>query len=348
VLFNSYYNGVGAQFPRPERGVITRPGIDEIAEYRRDVDRRVLDLLSSHSDPAERRRIETIVELGLHHEQQHQELLLMDIKHVLSRNPLRPTYRQGRPSVASPVGPIGWLDIEAATIEIGHTGAGFCFDNELPRHRHVLAPFVLADRLTTNGEWLAFIDDGGYLRPELWLSDGWNAVRQHGWEAPLYWERDGADWVVHTLHGTRTVVPSQPVAHVSLFEADAYARWADARLPTEQEWEHAVSTVAVEQPPAFDPECLQPRPATESTTPTMRQAFGTCWQWTASAYLGYPGFRIPEGAVGEYNGKFMSGQMVLRGSSALTPNGHARPTYRNFFPPAARWPMTGVRLARDR
>ncbi|MGE0139478.1 MAG: ergothioneine biosynthesis protein EgtB [Ilumatobacteraceae bacterium] len=348
VLFNSYYNGIGAQYPRPERGAITRPGIDEITGYRHDVDRRVLDVMADSSDATARRSIEAIVELGLHHEQQHQELLLMDIKHVLSRNPLRPTYRIGRPPTRSTVDPISWLDLETATAEVGHTGDGFCFDNELPRHRHVLAPFALADRLTTNGEWLAFIDDGGYRRPELWLSDGWDTVRRSGWEAPLYWERDGAGWIVHTLHGTQPLEPSEPVAHVSHFEADAYARWAGARLPTEQEWEHAVTTLAVEPSPAFDVERLHPRLATESSAATIRQAFGVCWQWTASAYLGYPGFRIPAGAVGEYNGKFMSGQMVLRGSSALTPGGHARPTYRNFFPPAARWPMTGVRLARDR
>ncbi|GIU89791.1 MAG: hypothetical protein KatS3mg010_0890 [Acidimicrobiia bacterium] len=281
------------------------------------------------------------------HEQQHQELLLTDIKHVLSRNPLRPAYLPGRPPEAQPVEPLRWFHFGAATVGIGHAGGGFCFDNELPRHRHTLTPFAIADRLVTCGEWSAFVGDGGYRRPELWLSDGWDAVSRERWEAPLYWEQDGDGWLVHTLHGTRALEPSEPVTHVSFFEADAYARWAGCRLPTEQEWEHAVMHSASEAPPGPRTDRLHPQPPVPRAAPTIRQVFGACWQWTASAHLGYPGYRPAPGAIGEYNGKFMSGQMVLRGSSALTPDGHARATYRNFFPPDARWPMTGVRLARD-
>jgi ergothioneine biosynthesis protein EgtB len=346
VLFNSYYNGVGEQYARPDRGVITRPGIAEVAAYRRSIDSRVAEVLAV--GPPE---MHALVELGLHHEQQHQELLLMDIKHVLSRHPGGPVYRTSPPDSPAtdqvPSADPQWVTVEGGLVEVGYSGGGFSFDNERPRHRYHLEQYALADRLVTAGEWQAFIDDGGYRRPELWLSDGWYAVRQNGWDAPLYWRDDGDRWCVHTLHGTRPVTDSEPVSHVSYFEADAYARWAGARLPNEAEWEHAATSTR-SAGRGFDVDRLHPQPAAPSSmaaTAELRQLFGECWQWTSSAYLAYPGFTPAAGAVGEYNGKFMSGQMVLRGSAALTPDGHTRGTYRNFFPPSARWPMTGVRLA---
>lgn len=270
----------------------------------------------------------------------------MDIKHVLSLNPLRPAYR--RTSVDHDAGtrPLGWVALDGGLVEVGHTGDGFCFDNELPRHRVHLEPFRLADRLVTAGEWCAFIADGGYRRCDLWLSDGWYAVQGDGWQAPLYWLHDDASptgWSLHTLGGTRPVIDGEPVCHVSFYEAEAYARWAGARLPTEAEWEHVAATY--EPSPTFDLDRLHPSAADTGSHAELRQLYGQCWQWTASAYLPYPGFAPAEGAVGEYNGKFMSGQMVLRGSCAFTPPGHARVSYRNFFPPHARWPLTGVRLA---
>lgn len=266
----------------------------------------------------------------------------MDIKHVLSINPRRPVYADDvvDPDAASV--PLTWSEVDpAGIVEIGFGGDGFCYDNELPRHRALLEPYRLANRLVTAGEWIEFLADGGYQRPELWLSDGWYTVRREGWEAPLYWIRDGDGWLVHTLGGTRPVVAAEPVCHVSHYEADAYARWCGARLPTELEWEHAVAVAGVVDGRPFSPDALQPKPS----GPGLDQLFGECWQWTASAYLPYPGFQPAPGAVGEYNGKFMSGQMVLRGSSAYTPPGHHRVTYRNFFPAAARWMLAGVRLA---
>jgi len=334
MLFNSYYEAVGPQYPRPERGVITRPGIDEIAAYRHAVDHRVEALLDTCDDHERARALAEIVTIGLHHEQQHQELLLMDIKHVLSLNPLEPEYHPGAESLSHITVAAGWAEISGGVVDVGHDGAGFAFDNELPRHRAYLEPFELSTRLVTTGEWCDFIADGGYERPELWLSDGWARVNDEGWDAPLYWRHDSShpsessapgSWRVHTLAGTRPVSHDEPVTHVSHYEADAFARWAGARLPTEFEWEHAATTAAAD----------------------LSQLHGTCWQWTSSAYLPYPGFEPAAGAVGEYNGKFMSGQMVLRGSSSLTPPDHARTTYRNFFPPGARWAMSGVRLARS-
>ncbi len=320
-LFNSYYEAVGPRYPRPDRGVITRPGAAEIGEYRRIVDDRMNTLLSSrHADDPE---LTSLLELGLHHEQQHQELLLMDIKHVLSLNPLRPAYRRAAPADPHPASSIEWIDVDGGLTGIGHDGAGFAYDNESPRHAVYLEPYCVASRLVTCGEWFDFIADDGYARPDLWLSDGWDHVSSNGWEAPLYWHRDGSDWLAHTLQGTVAVDPASPVEHVSFYEAEAFARWSGARLPTEAEWEHAVTEHAGR----------------------LIQRDDSCWQWTASAYLPYPGFEPAAGAVGEYNGKFMSGQMVLRGGSTLTSPGHTRPTYRNFFPPSARWPMTGLRLA---
>jgi ergothioneine biosynthesis protein EgtB len=346
TLFNSYYEGVGPQFARSERGLLSRPGAEEIGKYRAHVDAGVESLLEELGDRAGPTLL-GLIELGVHHEQQHQELLLMDIKHVLSINPQRPVFVADHLDVPSDeVAPLAWTAFDPPTVvEVGAVPEGFRFDNELPRHRVCLEPFRLANRLATAGEWVEFIDDGGYERPELWLSDGWHTVRRDGWHAPLYWQRDGDDWLVHTLGGTRPVRASEPVCHVSHYEADAFARWAGARLPTEFEWEYAMATVGADPTSArdFDPDRLQPNPADDAAS--MTQVFGECWQWTSSAYLPYPGFEPAPGAVGEYNGKFMSGQIVLRGSSSYTPPGHARLTYRNFFPPHSRWMVSGVRLA---
>ncbi|MDF9714944.1 ergothioneine biosynthesis protein EgtB [Nocardioides sp. ChNu-153] len=349
-LFNSYYESLGPRYSRPDRGLVTRPGAHEVGAFRRNVDERVRAVLAD-ADEGTLRRLLPTVELGFHHEQQHQELLLMDIKHVLSRNPMEPVYAGAPgPLAAADPGPMGWVDVEGGLVEVGHTGDGFCFDNELPRHRQWLEPYRLADRLVTNGEWMAFMADDGYARHELWLSDGWGRVKAEGWRAPFYWtERDGA-WFEHTLHGTRPVDPTLPVAHVSFYEADAFASWAGARLPSEAEWEHAVVTDGQAEVVAgnlADTATWHPRPAAPAAAggPRLRQVHGDCWEWTSSAYHAYPGFHPPEGAIGEYNGKFMSNQMVLRGGCALTPPGHARTTYRNFFPHASRWALSGVRLA---
>jgi ergothioneine biosynthesis protein EgtB len=316
-LFNSYYEAVGPRHGRADRGQLSRPGITEIAAYRRYVDTAMADAIGRLDV-----RARELVRLGLHHEQQHQELLLMDIKHVLSRNPLRPPYRSTERARREHRRDV-WRGSTGGVVEIGHDGHGFAFDNESPRHRVFLEPYALADRPVTCGDWLAFMDDDGYRRPELWLSDGWAAVQAEPWDAPLYWERDGGGWQVFTLSGMQAVDPDAPVCHISYYEADAYAHWAGARLPTEAEWEAAACSA--------DGSDLS----------------ADVWQWTASAYLPYPGFRVAAGAVGEYNGKFMVNQHVLRGGCAATPPGHLRPTYRNFFAPSARWAFSGARLARD-
>jgi ergothioneine biosynthesis protein EgtB len=340
-LFNSYYEAVGPRHPRPERGVVTRPGVAEVTAYRRHVDLAMAELLDARPSAG----VHAIVELGLHHEQQHQELALMDIKHVLSRNVLDPVYRASG-AVGPSCSPFAWHEHPGGLVEIGADEAGFAFDNERPRHPVHLRPFALGSRPVTAGEVRAFIADDGYRRPELWLSDGWATATAEGWEAPLYWREDGPDeWSVFTLSGRRPLHPDEPVCHLSYYEADAYARWAGARLPTEAEWE----AVASDRPVAggmLDLEVLHPRPAGPRAG-GVTQLYGDVWEWTSSAYLAYPGYRPPAGAVGEYNGKFMVNQHVLRGGGCLTPAGHVRPTYRNFFPPSARWAMSGLRLARD-
>jgi ergothioneine biosynthesis protein EgtB len=341
VLFNSYYVQVGARHPRPERGLVSRPGLAEVLAYRAHVDAAVGRWLESHA-PAPAAL--DLVELGLHHEQQHQELILTDLKHLFSRNPTHPVYRESRHPAAGQPCPLQWVAFPAGVQEIGCGETGFCFDNERPRHRVSLRAFQLGSRLVTNAEYLGFMLDGGYARPELWLSDGWDTCRAQGWVAPGYWERDGDRWSAFTLGGMRAVDPAEPVCHVSFYEADAYARWAGARLPTEAEWE----TLAAHEPVAgnfVESGLLHPQPAAGNAR--LLQLFGDVWEWTGSAYLGYPGYRPAAGAVGEYNGKFMVNQFVLRGGSCATPRSHVRATYRNFFPPPARWQFTGIRLARD-
>jgi len=340
VLFNSYYQTVGRQHPRPQRGLLSRPTLDEVLAYRAHVDAHMLSLLET------RRDVDTdVVMLGLQHEQQHQELILTDAKHMLSCNPLRPAYRDGPHAPRVESTPLGWQPFAAGIQWIGHDGRGFCFDNEQPRHRVFVEAFELAPRPVTNEEFLAFIDDGGYERPELWLSDGWSTVQARGWRAPLYWERRDGVWYVMTLAGLRTLRVDEPVCHVSLYEADAFARWAGARLPREAEWEVAAAGVNVDGN-FVESGWLHPAPV-GTGAPVVGQLFGDVWEWTQSAYSPYPGYQPPAGALGEYNGKFMCSQLVLRGGSCATPRDHVRATYRNFFPPDARWQFSGIRLARD-
>jgi ergothioneine biosynthesis protein EgtB len=352
VLFNSYYEGVGERFPRPQRGLITRPTLIEVKCFRADVDRRMLAVLAARGDDVE---LQQLVTLGLHHEQQHQELLLTDIKHALSMNPVARAYAQRWPLRAVKPQPLQWLRCEGGLFELGHDPAqdgAFCFDNETPRHRAYTADFEIASRPVSNGDWLAFIADGGYRRPELWLSLGWDWVRSGEREAPFYWRRiEGSErWEHHTLQGRVELDPNTPVCHLSYFEADACARWAGARLPTEGEWELAARRFGC-APQAQDNfsehGAFHPLPAAEATVGTPRQMFGDVWEWTQSSYSAYPGYKPLPGAVGEYNGKFMCQQYVLRGGSCATPTGHVRASYRNFFPPEAQWQFTGVRLARD-
>ncbi len=326
VLFNSYYHGVGDRHPRPQRGLLTRPSLQEILVYREQVDARMRALLADHSENAP---WHALVTLGLQHEQQHQELLLTDIKHLLSCNPLGPAYQDQPVTQTSTATPLIWQAFQGGLHEIGHEGPGFAFDNESPRHRVYLAPYELATRLVTNADFAAFIDAGGYESASHWLAEGWDWRLALGVNHPLYWQRStGGAWDEFTLAGRQPLDAAHPALHLSYYEADAYARWADARLPSEAEWEHAVWTCAREDL-------------------AKHQWFGLAWQWTQSSYAPYPGFRPAAGAVGEYNGKFMVNQYVLRGSSVATPAGHERLSYRNFFPATARWQFTGLRLARD-
>ena len=352
-LFNSYYEQVGSRHPRAERGVISRPTVAEVGDYRRHVDAAMETLITTVTDDVFE-RIEGIIEVGCHHEQQHQELMLMDIKHVLSCNPLDPRYATRAPSSRGHAThddrptETAFTTFEGGLVDIGSTGDSFAFDNETPRHTVLLAPYRIANRVVTAGEWRAFIDDGGYSKPELWLSDGWATVQSQGWTAPLYWHFDG-EWTMFTLEGRRPVVDSEPVVHVSHYEADAFARWAGARLPTEFEWEHAATSALSSRAsrPADRDVHLHPTGAPADGIDELVQLDADVWQWTSSAYLPYPRFEPAAGALGEYNGKFMSNQMVLRGGACITPPGHVRATYRNFFPPGARWAFSGLRLATD-
>ena len=338
-LFNSYYETVGQRHPRPQRGMLSRPTVAEVYQYRAYVDE-AMQLLFSQFDHA---ALESLIQLGLHHEQQHQELLLTDIKHILAVNPLRPAYRLDLPSIAQPVeAKEHWLDYPGGLSLLGHEGESFAFDNELPRHSVYLQDYWLAARLVTNGEYLEFMQAGGYEQAEHWLAEGWAIVQAEGWRSPLYWEQNENEWQVMTLAGMRSVNLSEPVCHVSYYEADAYARWVGQRLPTEAEWEIAAQVPL--QGNFLDSGYLHPMPATGSTRPD--QLFGDVWEWTQSAYLPYPGFQTAPGAVGEYNGKFMCNQMVLRGGSCVTSHSHVRSSYRNFFPPATRWQFSGIRLAK--
>ena len=359
MLFNSYYNDVGKRHPRPQRGLLTRPSLSEVMEYRRNVNARMLDLLSKVSAAPTMREL---VELGLHHEQQHQELMLTDLKHLLAQNPLMPAYVRQSAAPSRQTLPLDWLAYHAGIAEIGHAGSGFCFDNELPRHRQFVESFQLASRLVSNGEYLAFVNDGGYASPALWLSEGWDWLQANRITQPLYWYAPGVDangangaidgtggtdgerakssgWQEFTLHGLCPLDLHAPVSHLSYFEADAYARWAGARLPTEAEWEVAANG---HHEPAV--EAMHPQAARQGG---LTQMFGACWQWTSSSYAPYPGFAPAAGALGEYNGKFMVNQYVLRGASCATPAGHVRSTYRNFFPVNTRWQFSGIRLARS-
>jgi ergothioneine biosynthesis protein EgtB len=335
-LFNSYYEAEGPRHARPKRGMLTRPSLDEVRAYRAHVDAALVDVL-----PTLEAEARALVELGCHHEQQHQELLLTDMLHLFAQNPLRPAVWASDPSPPLSLVPseLGWAEHEGGVVEIGHAGSGFAFDCEGPGHQVLLTPYALADRPVMNGEWIAFIEDGGYRDPRWWLSDGWAWVQREGIEAPLYWERDGGGWASFGLDGMKPVDPAAPVTHISFYEADAYAAYVGARLPTEAEWENAAA--------GLDPSEGQFLDVAGPVQPRGHGLFGSVWEWTGSAYRPYPGFRPAKGAVGEYNGKFMSGQFVLRGGSCATPRGHARASYRNFFYPHQRWQFTGVRLARD-
>jgi ergothioneine biosynthesis protein EgtB len=347
-LFNSYYNAAGKMHPRPQRGLISRPTLAETFAYRSYVDNLMCELIDQAND-TQMEALARLVVLGVNHEQQHQELMLTDIKHVFSMNPLHPIYRErakAAPCVSEPDAPRPlWNKYKGGIFNIGHEGDSFHFDNECPRHEVLLRPFALANTLVTNGDYMAFIDDKGYERPEFWLSLGWMAVNERNWRAPLYWEKQGNTWWSHTLSGFRPVEENEPVCHLSYFEADAYARWVGARLPTEVEWETASAAVPVEGH-YVEAGYYHPAPAPAAGY-ALQQMFGDLWQWTQSAYAAYPGFMPVTGALGEYNGKFMCNQYVLRGASCATAKSHARRTYRNFFPPDARWQFSGLRLAKD-
>ena len=341
VLFNSYYNAVGERHPRPQRGLLTRPSLDAVLAYRSHVDTAMLELLDRSRAPGE------LVELGLQHEQQHQELIVTDVKHLLSCNPARPAYLPAWPLTSVVARRTDWISHPGGIVEVGAPDVGFAFDNETPRHRALLHPFAIASHPVSHGEFAAFIADGGYRRPELWLSLGWDTATAQHWEAPLYWERCDGEWQTYTLRGMAKLDPAAPVTHVSYFEADAFARWAGARLPTEFEWEAVAAGQAIDgnfvESGALHP--LAPRELELPGRPS--QMFGDVWEWTQSSYAPYPGFRPAAGAIGEYNGKFMCNQYVLRGGSCATPRSHVRASYRNFFPPEARWQFSGLRLARD-
>jgi ergothioneine biosynthesis protein EgtB len=339
--FNSYYESVGPRHPRPKRGLLTRPSAQEVRDYRAHVDAALARLCDAPLTP----EAAALIELGINHEQQHQELLLTDILSLFDSGPLKPAYREADPGVgAGDAATLGWVSFDGGIVAVGHDGAGFAYDNEGPRHQQLIRPFKLADRGVTNAEWLAFIQDGGYATATLWLADGWNIVRGQEWNVPLYVEQADGGMMQMSLLGFRPVDPAAPVTHISYYEADAFARWAGYRLPSEFEWEVASASVPVE---GRDLGAGHLRPMAVKPGPGLKQMFGDVWEWTASAYLPYPGFKAAPGAVGEYNGKFMCSQFVLKGGSCVTPEGHVRRTYRNFFYPHQRWQFTGLRLAQD-
>jgi len=345
-LFNSYYEGAGARHPRPERGLLSRPSAREVGQYRAYIDEAMAALVLS-AGSASWPRIAPLIELGLNHEEQHQELILMDIKHVLALNPLDPVYGAVAPASHAAAPRLDYVSVAGGLCEIGNRGLGFAFDNEGPRHKVWLEPYRIGTRLATCGEYRAFIEAGGYQQAELWLSEGWATVQREGWTAPLYWRHDDSSWSIFTLAGRRALNPDEPVCHVSYYEADAFARWCGKRLPTEAEWEVAASSFAGPlQGNLMDRGTFHPETARE-TGVALQQMIGDLWEWTASPYTAYPGYRPPPGTIGEYNGKFMSNQMVLRGGAAVTPADHIRLSYRNFFPPASRWAFGGIRLAED-
>ena len=351
-LFNSYYEAEGPRHPRPQRGMLSRPSCADVAAYRDHVDAAMTRLIDGAPDDAWRAAA-PLIELGLHHEQQHQELILMDIKHVFSLNPLLPAYQPPRRRAPGNAAPLGWVEFAGGLVRVGHEGEAFAFDNETPRHRVWLDPFRLASRPVNCGEFADFIAAGGYREPEFWLSEGWAMVQREGWEAPLYWRAAEEGWRVFTLSGEKPLDLAEAVVHISFYEADAYAKWAGKRLPTEAEWEVAAQG-AIERGIPLSGNLADSRRYHPSADPGgpegvggLRQLIGDVWEWTASPYTPYPRFRAVSGAVGEYNGKFMSNQMVLRGGAAVTPAGHVRATYRNFFPPSARWAFSGLRLAED-
>lgn len=343
-LFNSYYAQAGKRYPRPRRGLITRPTVQQVFEYRKSINEAVNESLATLNEEAWQRWA-SVVEIGIHHEQQHQELLLTDLKHALSFNPLYPAYKEVGTAPHSSVETLKWTNYEGGIYGFGHPADSFCYDNETPRHQRLLYPFQIADRLVTNGEYLQFIEDGGYQTEPLWLSDGFAAAGRESWNFPLYWVRKEEDWYQFTLNGLQKLDPDEPVSHVSYYEADAYASWLGARLATEFEWELAARSSQPATGNFVEDGHLHPLAADSGTD--SRQFFGDLWEWTASPYTGYPGFQAMKGALGEYNGKFMSGQMVLRGGSCGSSQSHIRPTYRNFFYPSARWQFTGIRLAKD-
>ncbi len=344
-MFNSYYNGIGEQFPRSQRGLLSRPCLSEVLDYRRQIDARIIALMNDSAHP-DHQEILARVQLGVHHEQQHQELFFTDIKYSLSVNPLNialyPTSTKQEHSTRAQDFGQGWHQNDGGLVRIGYQGAGFCYDNETPAHRVFLEPFEIANRLVTNGEFLTFLNDGGYHKPELWLADGWACVQQNGWNMPLYWRQRDEGWFEYTHAGVRPLDPSRPVCHVSAYEADAFARWAGARLPTEFEWESVAKDYPVQgqfvEEGSYHPQAAQGE--------GLQQLFGSVWEWTSSAYGPYPGYQPAAGALGEYNGKFMCNQWVLRGGSCVSSRSHLRATYRNFFYPQDRWQFTGIRLAK--